>query len=102
VLPRINEEIVFFKMVIGTSKTVAAAFGTVANCLTVTGHLWFSKTLPFASHFEAVMANSNCGKTVLIWHVSSGIPHHGFSHYSAGERARRRCSVQSEIRLVPV
>jgi hypothetical protein len=70
VLPRINDEIDFFKMVISTSKTVAAAFGTVANCLRVTGHdkrpvlpqlllaitasKWLAKGSVFENHKRAV------------------------------------------------
>ena len=39
VFPGINDQIVFFEMVIGTRKIFATAFGAIADYLTVTRHL---------------------------------------------------------------
>ena len=41
VFPGIDGQFVAFKMVIGTGKIVAPAFGTVADHLTVAGHASF-------------------------------------------------------------
>jgi hypothetical protein len=43
VFPGINDQIVFFKMVMCTSKTVSIAVGAIADYLTFTGHLFAEK-----------------------------------------------------------
>jgi hypothetical protein len=43
VFPGINDQIIFFKMVMCTSKTVSIAVGAIADFLTFTGHLFAKK-----------------------------------------------------------